>query len=323
MTDQSTEANARVGQRLLRDEPDAFDALRDLAAGHHQVDPGAIEKDYWATEVLRSATAPIDGVEQFVFKGGTSLSKAYRIIERFSEDVDLLVISDLTGNALKRLLRNVAARTGEELRLHHERETEGRGFLNARFEYSARREVEILSSGVLLEMGSRGGPLPNEALEVASLMSAAAEIENQTAALDYADLAPFPVIVLAPERTLAEKLAFLHHRSSNADLEALTRGARHLYDVAMLLRSDRVLASLVGDTIVELMEDVDARSAAAGWLYTPRPDGGFADSPAFGGDPAVVGALREGYERLTPLVWGPLPAFDEAVDIVRSHRELI
>lgn len=40
-------------------------------------------------------------------------------------------------------------------------------------------------------MGSRGGSLPNESLEVASLMSAAAEIENQAAALDYADLAPF------------------------------------------------------------------------------------------------------------------------------------
>ena len=54
-----------MGYCLLCDEPDAFDALRDLAAGRHQVDPGAIEKDYWATEVLRSATAPIDGVEQF------------------------------------------------------------------------------------------------------------------------------------------------------------------------------------------------------------------------------------------------------------------
>lgn len=37
---------------LLREDPDAFDALRDLTADRIEVDPGAIEKDYWATEVL-------------------------------------------------------------------------------------------------------------------------------------------------------------------------------------------------------------------------------------------------------------------------------
>lgn len=75
MTDSKVGANERVGP-LLRGDPDAFDALRDTAADHQGVDPGAIEKDYWATEVLRSATVPLDGVEYFVFKGGTSLSKA-------------------------------------------------------------------------------------------------------------------------------------------------------------------------------------------------------------------------------------------------------
>ena len=49
---------------------------------------------------------------------------------------------------------------------------------------------------------------------------------------DYTDLAPFDVIVLAPERTLAEKLAFLHHRATIGDHEVLTCGARHLYDRA-------------------------------------------------------------------------------------------
>lgn len=53
----------------LRDDPDAFDALRDLTADRLNVDPGAIEKDYWATEVLRSATAALAGLDDLVFKG--------------------------------------------------------------------------------------------------------------------------------------------------------------------------------------------------------------------------------------------------------------
>ncbi len=118
---------------LVRQDPDAFDALRDTAADRLGVDPGAGEKDYWATEVLRSAAAPLDDVDQVVFKGGTSLSKAHGIIERFSEDIDLLVISARTGKPLKRLLRAIADRATVELSVSHEREHEGRGYLNARY----------------------------------------------------------------------------------------------------------------------------------------------------------------------------------------------
>lgn len=322
MTDTPSTAAERVGS-LLREEPDAFDALRDAAADHLDVDPGAIEKDYWATEVLRAAIAPLDGVDYFVFKGGTSLSKAYGIIERFSEDVDLLVISERTGKPLERLLREVADRTSAELRLGHDREVEGKGFLNARYGYSARHQVTFLTPGVLLEMGSRGGPLPNEQLSVRSLMSAAAEEVNRDVADRYVDLAPFEATVLAPERTLGEKLAFLHHRSTVNDANALRKGGRHVYDVAMLLRSERVKNALSHGEIIELMADIDARSEAAGWAYTPRPQGGFADSPAFSGDPEVTDALRRGYEALTSLVWGTLPDFDEAIDTVRAGHELI
>ena len=308
---------------FLRQDPDAFDALRDLTADTLNIDPGAIEKDYWATEVLRSATAQLLGVDEFVFKGGTSLSKAYGIIERFSEDIDLLVVCKHTGAPLKRLLRKVADRASEDLSATSEREHEGRGYLNARYSYAARRSVGFLSPGVLLEMGSRGGPWPSERLPIRSLMSRVAGETDPAAVDDFEDLGVFQVMVLAPERTLAEKLAFLHHRATVADHTALRNGARHLYDTAMLVRSDRVNDALADGRISELMVDIDERSAAAGWLFTPRPEGGFATSPAFGGDDEVAEALRDGYARLADLVWGELPSFDEAIDIVRGGAHLL
>ncbi len=82
---------------LLREDPDAFDALRDLTADRIEVDPGAIEKDYWATEVLRSATTPLSGIDDLVFKGGTSLSKAYGIIKRFSPWVSAFLMPPPSG----------------------------------------------------------------------------------------------------------------------------------------------------------------------------------------------------------------------------------
>lgn len=316
-----SDASDAVG--MLRSDPDAFDALRDATAERLGVDPGAVEKDYWATEVLRAAASPLEGVDQVVFKGGTSLSKAYRIIERFSEDIDLLVVTGLTGKPLKRLLRMIADLVSAHLDIEHAREYEGRGFLNARYRYPVRREVPFLTAGVLLEIGSRGGPAPNEHLPVRSLMSHAADQIDPTARDDYADLAAFEVTVLAAERTLAEKLAFLHHRATIGDLDALTRGARHLYDVAMLLGNDRVRDALRGGKIVELMIEIDARSHAAGWDFTPRPGTGFAASPAFTEDSTIGAALRTGYTTLEDLVWGLLPSYDEALDTIRSNRQLV
>ncbi|NQV97708.1 MAG: nucleotidyl transferase AbiEii/AbiGii toxin family protein [Acidimicrobiaceae bacterium] len=314
--------SGRVGN-LLREDPDAFDALRDRTAERLKVDPGAVEKDYWVTEVLRSAIAPFVGVDDLVFKGGTSLSKAYGIIERFSEDIDVIIVCQQTGHALKRLLRAVAQRASDELGVGYEHEDEGKGFLNARYSYTARRSVGFLTPGVLFEMGSRGGPSPNEQLPIRSLMSQVAGETDPTAVEDYADLAVFQITVLAPERTLAEKLAFLHHRSTVGDYDKLREGARHLYDSAMLLKCDRVIGALADSGIVELMVDIDRRTAVAGWSFTPRPERGFATSVAFGGDEAVTTALRDGYKQLANLVWGKLPTFDEAIDIVRSNRHLL
>ena len=69
----------------------------------------AIEKDLWVTMVLQTIFAqPI--AEHLVFKGGTSLSKVWRVIQRFSEDIDLAIDpsiwgfeGDLTKKQIKRL----------------------------------------------------------------------------------------------------------------------------------------------------------------------------------------------------------------------------
>ena len=308
---------------LLRESPAEFEALRDTTSERLGVDRGAVEKDYWATEVLRSACAHDRGVDGVVFKGGTSLSKAFRLIERFSEDVDLLIVTTATGKALKRALREVADQVSTELGIGHDREAEGRGYLNARFVYPAVSSAAFLTSGVLLEMGSRGGPAPNEVRTVGSLMSEAASSVDPTALRDFADLTRFRVTVLAPERTLAEKLAFLHHRASVGDADALRRGARHLYDVALVLRSEDVRHALANGQMVELMADVDARSEVAGWPFTPRPEAGFAASPAFALSPDTREALEAGFMQLRELVWGDLPSVDDAIEEVLSWADYL
>jgi len=313
------------GPGRLASEPNVFDDLRDRAAEIIGVPAGAIEKDYWATEGLRSVSRPMSGIARIVFKGGTSLSKAFRLIDRFSEDMDVIAVLDdgITSSGLKEALRRLGDRAAVELAAALTREQEGRGFLNVRLAYDARADAPFLSAGVLLEIGSRGGPEPSETRQVRSLMSEAAENVDPTALDEFADLQPFTVHVLAPERTLAEKLAFLHHRASTGDAGALTAGARHLYDVALLLDNDDVRSRIAHREIAGLMEDIDARSAAAGWGYTARPSTSFADSPAFSPALATTDALRDGYQALATLVWGRFPTFEEALSTVHRYRHLI
>ncbi len=258
-----------------------------------------------------------------MFKGGTSLSKAFAIIERFSEDIDLLVVTALEGNQRKKLLRAMADRPSTTLGAVHVREREGRGYLNARYTYPTRASVDFLAPGVLLEMGCRGGPTPNQQCHVESLMAAAAESVTAGSRSDYVDLDAFEVTVLAPQRTLAEKLAFVHHRASIRDLDALRRGARHLYDIYRLLHHASTLVALRDGVMTEMMVDVDERSRAAGWGYTPRPERGFAASAAFGTDPEITDALTTGYTQIAPLIWGDRPVFDKLVACVHEHAALL
>ena len=74
---------------LFRDSEE-FGPTLDAAAEHLGISATAVEKDYWVSEVLRVLARNFAG--DFIFKGGTSLSKGYRIVERFSEDIDILVL---------------------------------------------------------------------------------------------------------------------------------------------------------------------------------------------------------------------------------------
>ena len=83
------------------------DTLR-AASQHLGIKLEFVEKDYWITLVL-SRLAMGKYFDVSVFKGGISLSKGYSLIERFSEDVDIALISDniRTGNEIKNTIRSI------------------------------------------------------------------------------------------------------------------------------------------------------------------------------------------------------------------------
>lgn len=81
-----------------------------------RIRPVLIEKDYWVTYILHNL-AFSKYADIIVFKGGTSLSKAFNCIERFSEDIDLALLSleEMTGSKIKKLLSEIDHTITEEM----------------------------------------------------------------------------------------------------------------------------------------------------------------------------------------------------------------
>ena len=85
----------------LHEDREAFSELVQATAEAVGLPQVYIEKDYWVTKALKHLSESAH-VSDVVFKGGTSLSKAYRLVERFSEDIDLAVFAGGRGDAARK-----------------------------------------------------------------------------------------------------------------------------------------------------------------------------------------------------------------------------
>jgi hypothetical protein len=273
----------------LRDQPDDLHALVSAASEAMRMPAQFVEKDFWVTELLRvvvSAAAHAGAVA--VFKGGTSLSKGYGLIERFSEDVDILLVppSGLGEQARHRILKQICRRAALHFGLPGDGEvvrSETGIKRNVRFSYTPRFGTGPLSEGVLLEMGVRGGPQPRTTMRLHSLAAEYA-LRSGSDEGDFDEFEPVSAEVLASERTLLEKLALLHGLAANVRDDdarrALGRAGRHYYDIYRLLGHRPTLDACAPiGYVAALAEDISVHSQLHGWPFSPRPPGGLRLQP--------------------------------------------
>lgn len=279
-----------------------------------------------------------DFAGDFVLKGGTSLSKGYGLIQRFSEDIDILVLPGdrgrgATDTLMKRMSADAAEGTGGTATSVGGSET-GR-HRSYEIAYPALREAtDLIRTNVLLEMGTRGGSEPSETVMCSGLLG----IQLAQAGTDLAefpDLEPFEIVVLHPGRTLLEKLAGIHAEAmrigADPEVPANPRIGRHFYDIHELLADTRVLDFLANRNQVELVMEEIAEITSAHFAKTDerievRPDGGFAQSPAFRLDSDVSDRLRAIYEQTMPKLYfgsDPLPSWVAIADRMIQHADLL
>ncbi|MEI2672126.1 MAG: nucleotidyl transferase AbiEii/AbiGii toxin family protein [Marmoricola sp.] len=315
--------------------PDGFADVVVTAAQQLGVRPLAVEKDYWACEALRAITVAHTG--EVVFKGGTSLEKL-RIIRRFSEDLDLLVIGGHGSNraaerALKSMIAAAADATGGQASGGHSGGRPGSfhrsAYLAPPLAYSAEPSAIADAGTILVELGQSGGPNPHRARQVTSLLSRQlADAGFDTSA--WGDLTSFDVAVLHPGRTLIEKLLRVNNFASDPTAQDGVHGwpriGRQFYDLWALLGNEEVLEFLTDKlTVTDVLTSCFEISQA----FTPDlpvPDGGFAASPAFDAAGPLAVRLRAEHDiAMEGLYYGTdkPPTFDEALERVHAHSALL
>lgn len=215
----------------------------------------AIEKDWWMVHTL-SVIFSMNCANALIFKGGTSLSKAWNLIQRFSEDVDLALDREYLGFAgelskgdIRKLRRKSYQFITTEFITELKDKFSEAGFKDAIVKY---REVEnhdqdpliieiyypklteqdtYLKPGVLVEVGSRSLKEPFTQRSFGTILSE--NFGNQS----FSDKS-ITIPVVNPERTFLEKIFLLHEEFQKAPEKIrLERLSRHLYDIEKLMQT--------------------------------------------------------------------------------------
>ncbi|APA00339.1 nucleotidyl transferase AbiEii/AbiGii toxin family protein [Flavobacterium commune] len=218
----------------------------------------AIEKDWWVTITLKAIFSS-KFAQHLVFKGGTSLSKAYNLIERFSEDIDLSIdrtILGFEGELSKTQIKKLRKASGSfivgEFKEELSNQLEKLGVNNENYNLIVDDEIDdtsdpyrieleynsIVESGeyipqrVIIELGARALLEPNQPKIVQSIIG---QIYPEQAFT----IPPFEVIVVVPIKTFLEKIMLLHEEFLKP-IENIRhyRMSRHLYDVEKLMDHD-------------------------------------------------------------------------------------
>ncbi len=317
---------------LLRDEPDLLEAACARVNAQTSIPVDHIEKDYWLTESLRAlADYSVANSIPVVLKGGTSLSKCFSLLQRFSEDADMIVVfGDLPATQKRRHFKGLVAAVEEATGLVAV--TDEGATIKDRSRVVTLEYPNVggttVPPRVKIELHTIGGAVPKDLMELRSLL---AEHWEQIAAQGdvegrYPELASFSIEVLEPSRTLVEKLVILHEAHVRDQGQALDRKratVRHYYDVWCLLGDATVCDSLKKHNVAVLAREVYNSSVAAAYKTAARPPQGFGASPAFG--PGAI-SIEGDYDKVVrDLVWpgADAPTFAQCLDRVQEKASLL
>jgi len=311
----------RVAQWPDRDRSELF---RETAARKGMV-PAIIEKDFWVCWILGRLFADEFFREKIMFKGGTSLSKIFKVIERFSEDIDLaldwnVVVTEnpfLDRSKKGQRKFNEAARSAARQYLRERFLPRIQALLNGFCDasinestpnvigvsYPAAFGEEYILPKILLEVGPFAAWNPNAEYEI--IPYAAEEFPKQFMS------SACTVWAIKAERTFWEKVTILHHEAHRPEGSSVPeRYSRHYYDLVAMARSPiKTLALSDLDLLVDVVE-FKQKFFPRGWARYDLAEPGTLKLVPPG---HVSSSLRSDYRDMQVMVYGESPKWDKVM----------
>lgn len=293
-----------------------------------------IEKDYWVCFVLNYLFSKCKWKDAFTFKGGTSLSKCFHLIQRFSEDIDLILDWRVIGYSVDEPWEERSSTKQDKFNKESNRKTEAflknefvpqlesdfSNMLNEEFhisidendpqtvlfEYPKVFKSSYVTQAVRLEIGTLAAWTPSEVVPILP------DIQKIYPMLFDGDF--IAVRTVLPERTFWEKATILHHEANRPkELGIPKRYARHYYDLVCIANSQykgKALQSL------ELLEKVVRFKQK----FYPRKWAKYEEATVkkirLMPDEYRLKEIKEDYKNMTEMFFGEYPSFEELMDSV-------
>ncbi|MDZ4724442.1 MAG: nucleotidyl transferase AbiEii/AbiGii toxin family protein [candidate division Zixibacteria bacterium] len=318
-----------IAKRPEKERQELFRAT----AEQMQVHEAIIEKDFWVCWVLDYLFHDNKWKDSMAFKGGTSLSKAFGAIERFSEDIDIILdwkilgysddepweersstqqdifgkeANDKTAEFLEQKFAPIM-RTDLQIRLDAEIEIETSGQI-VFIKYPKAFSLTAIQPQIILEIGPLAESVPNEQKEIRPFAA-----EKFPKLFDQ----QFTVVkTISAERTFWEKATILHqeaHRGSDKSLPP--RYSRHYYDLYRLSCLP-VRAKAIADlNLLDAVAQFKMKFYRSPWAkYEDAKPGSLRLLPPVHN----ISELKKDYDSMQSMLFGTIPSFEEIMDGLTS-----
>ena len=299
------------------------------------ISPAIIEKDFWVCWTLKRIFEHQTLSKLLMFKGGTSLSKVFHLIERFSEDIDMILDWRLVSSQdpLEQLSKTKQDKLNKEINKHAIeyiadellpliQETieptcscsiDNENPHNINIKYPSAFSDDYLRSEVLLEIGPLASWLPSDSY---SIRPYAAE-----AFPDVIRQAECKVNAIKAERTFWEKATILHHEAYRPEASPQpSRYSRHYYDMYMMANSKIKEIALSNLSILEDVVDFKKRFYPRGWAnYDLAKPSTIKLIP----NDHILENLKKDYKAMKNMIYGGYPDFNELISGIRLLEQEI
>lgn len=292
--------------------------------------PAIVEKDFWVSWVLLRLFEHPELAKKILFKGGTSLSKAFHLIERFSEDIDLVLDwrlltkddpkkerSKKQQNIFNENLRNSAGEyvqgkimlwvkeaVGDVCRIESDEEDKRVIHIH----YPGVFEDEYLRADIRLEIGPFSEWVPRAEYFI-----------SPYAAEAFPSVFSIPqcrVVAIKAERTFWEKAVILHKEAFRTEKQPIPiRYSRHYYDLAMMARSKVKDEALNDLKLLEHVVEFNDRFFPRVWAHyeLAKPGTMKLMPPSH-----FERSLRADYGDMRHMIFGKYPEFDEILKTLKT-----